>query len=65
MKLFIFSDDDLTKKDYFFISRLLDKFVDTPPDRIYSDDVLKLARDLNLSVENTIEVMEYKKKPQP
>lgn len=62
MKLYIFSDDELTPRDYKLISRLLDS-ITRAPERIYADDVLKLARTLNLSVEDTIEVMGYKKKP--
>lgn len=64
MKLFIFSDGELTPRDYRFIERLIHSHVpEDEPERLYADDVLKLARALNLSVESTIEVMAYKKKP--
>lgn len=75
MRFYIFSSDDLTPRDYRFISEMLDSLTDddlAPQpmprptqriDKLYSDDVLKLARELNLSVESTLEVMSYKKRP--
>ena len=69
MKIFLFSDQDPTADDADFIEAMLGMLNSLPPkpsqriDRLYSDDVLKLARDLDLSVEGTIEVMSYKKRP--
>ena len=68
MKIFLFSDQDPTADDADFIEAMLGMLNSLPKpkpsqkiDRLYSDDVLKLARDLDLSVEGTIEVMSYKR----
>lgn len=72
MKIFLFSDEPPTPDDADFIEAMLGMLNQLPPppkpkpaqkiDRLYSDDVLKLARELDLSVESTIEVMRYKRK---
>ena len=73
MKIFLFSDEAPTPDDADFIEAMLGMFaqLQTPVRRprrsqkinkLYSDDVLKLARELDLSVESTIEVMNYKRK---
>lgn len=64
MQAFIFSDDNLTPQDYQFIKYMLSLELpsEPPKTKLYSDDVLKLARQLDLSVEATIEVMSYKRK---
>lgn len=73
MKIFLFSDEAPTPDDADFIEAMLGMFaqLQRPPARrpkrsqkinkLYSDDVLKLAKELDLSVEGTIEVMKYKK----
>lgn len=70
MKIFLFSDQEPTPEDADFIEAMLGLFQTLPKkpkpskriDRLYADDVLKLARDLDLSVESTIEVMKFKRK---
>lgn len=67
MKIFLFSDEQPTPDDHYFIEAMLGMLNQLPPkpaqkiDRLYSDDVLKLARELDLSVESTIEVMKWRK----
>lgn len=69
MKIFLFSDEQPTPDDADFIEAMLCMLNQLPPkpkpaqkiDRLYSDDVLKLARELDLSVESTIEVMKWRK----
>ncbi len=73
MRIFLFSDEPPTPDDADFIEAMLGMFaqLQVPARRprrsqkinkLYSDDVLKLARELDLSVESTIEVMNYKRK---
>ena len=73
MKIFLFSDQEPSADDADFIEAMLNMFNSLPSpkpkpkpaqriDRLYSDDVLKLARELNLSAEDTIEVMSFKRK---
>lgn len=73
MKIFLFSDREPSADDADFIEAMLNMLNSLPApnpkpkpaqriDRLYSDDVLKLARELNLSVEDTIEVMSFKRK---
>ena len=61
MQAFIFSDDNLTPQDYQFIKYMLSLEREPEPQKLYSDDILKLARQLELSVESTIEVMKWRK----
>lgn len=66
MKIFLFSDEQPTADDHDFIEAMLGMLNSIPKkpnkaDRLYSDDVLKLARELDLSVESTIEVMKWRK----
>lgn len=62
MQAFIFSDDNLTPQDYQFIKYMMSLELPSEPQKLYSDDVLKLARELGLSIDSTIEVMSYKRK---
>lgn len=76
MKLFLFSDEAPTPDDADFIEAMLGMLnslssLEAPTmrprpsqkiNKLYSDDVLKLARELDLSVESTIEVMKFKRR---
>lgn len=65
MKLYVFSDDDINEKELDDLAMMLHihkKRMRERPNKIQDEDVLKLATQLNLSINQIEKIMKRKKK---